>query len=99
MKGSYTLYCRCTQEQTGCYGTRFLVMKEVMPFNERICKIRIEGKNQNISLVNVHAPNDKDDEMKEVFYEDLQNIVDRIPKHEILLIIKKAIPVTCLEGP
>jgi hypothetical protein len=32
------------------------------PFNERICKIRIKGKYQNISIVNVHAPTeDKDD--------------------------------------
>jgi hypothetical protein len=79
-KGSYTLFYSCMQEQTGHYGTGFLVMKELMgtilgfePFNERICKIRIKGKYHNISVVNVRAPTeDKDDETKEVFYEDVQ---------------------------
>jgi hypothetical protein len=95
-KGSYTLFYCCRQEQMGHYGTGFLVMKELMgsilgfeQFNERICKIRIKGKYHNIRIVNMHAPTEaKDNGTKEVFCEDLQKIMDRIPKDDILLVME-----------
>jgi hypothetical protein len=44
-----------------------------MAYNERLCKLRLKGKCNNVSLISVYAPTeDKMDEIKEQFYEDLQ---------------------------
>jgi hypothetical protein len=60
--------------------TGFLGRKEMKgnnlsfkPRNERLCKLRIKGKFNNLSVISVHAPTEgKTDEEKETFYEDLQ---------------------------
>jgi len=40
--------------------------------NERLCKIRIKGKYNDITLINAYAPTkDKTEEIKEQFYDDL----------------------------
>jgi hypothetical protein len=39
-----------------------------MPYNERLCKSRVTGKFNNLSLISVYAPTeDKMDEIKEQF--------------------------------
>jgi exonuclease III len=59
------------------------------PYNERICKLRIKGKFNNLSIVSVHAPTDKkDEEGEEKFYEDLQKIHNKIPKHDRVIIME-----------
>jgi endonuclease/exonuclease/phosphatase family metal-dependent hydrolase len=58
------------------------------PHSDRICNIRIKGKLHDISIVNVHAPTEeKDEEVKELFHEKLQTIVDCIPKLDMTLIM------------
>ena len=79
-KDKYNLYYSCKEDQTGYLGTGFIIKKEitknVMGFetiNERICKIRLKGKYHNITLINIHAPTEeKDDDVKEQFYAELQ---------------------------
>jgi len=47
----------------------------------RICKIRVRGLFSNYRLICVHAPTEeKDDDEKEKFYEDLDQIYEESPK-------------------
>jgi exonuclease III len=58
------------------------------PFNERLCKLRIKGKFNNLSIRSVRAPTEeKTDEEEEKFYEDLQIIHNTIPMHDIVIIL------------
>jgi hypothetical protein len=42
--------------------------------NEEMCKLKIKGKYNDITLINVHAPTlDKTNEDKEQFYEDIRS--------------------------
>jgi hypothetical protein len=53
-----------------------------------LCKQRIKGKHNNITLINAYAPTeDKTEEIKGQFYEDLQSIVDKVPKSDITIIL------------
>jgi hypothetical protein len=75
--------------------TGFLIQKKMqkyiilfMAYNERLCKLRLKGKFNNISLISVYAPTeDKMEEIKEQFYEDLQKVVDSTPKSDIVIIL------------
>ena len=68
-------------------GTGFIPMKKALkctlgfePHNERICKLRIRGKYNDITLIRVYATtDDKIDENKEQRYEYLQSVVDEVP--------------------
>jgi len=94
-KNMYSLYYSCSQQWMGQLGTGFMVRKEVekniisfTPLNERICILRLKGKFYNITLINVHAPTEqKMEEEKDKFYDDLQKVYDRVPKHDIIMIL------------
>jgi hypothetical protein len=48
-------------------------------YNEGTRELKIKGKYNNITLINVHAPTlDKIDEDKKQFYKDLQYVVDKV---------------------
>ena len=58
------------------------------PINERICNVRLKGKYHNITIINIHAPTEeKDEDTKERFYAELQQIQEKVPKHDLLIII------------
>ena len=58
------------------------------PINERICKIRLKGKYHNITLINIHAPTEEnDDDVKEQFYAELQQVQEKVPKQDQLIIL------------
>jgi exonuclease III len=93
-KNKYSLYCSCSQQNTGQFGTEFMVKKEIekniMSFtliNERICTLRLKGKFRNIKLINVHAPTEEKIDEKDIFYVDLQRTYDKAPQHDIVLIL------------
>ena len=57
------------------------------PQSNRICKIRIKGRFRNITVRSAYAPkNDKDDQEKENFYENLE-VCNRIPRHGMVIIM------------
>jgi exonuclease III len=57
------------------------------PISDHICKLRVKGKFHNTTLINVYAPpEDKEEEIKEQFYDELQRTQDRIPKHDLIII-------------
>jgi endonuclease/exonuclease/phosphatase family metal-dependent hydrolase len=74
-------------------ATGFLVKKETVknimgfePINERISKLRLKGKYHNITIINIHAPmEEKDEETKERFYAELQQIQEKVPKHDLVI--------------
>jgi len=94
-KKDYLFYYSGTKEKTGQAGTGFLFMKKMQKHlinfelrKEKLCKIRIKGKYKNITLINAYAPTkDKTEEIKEQFYDDLQSMVDKIPKSDLTIIL------------
>jgi hypothetical protein len=51
------------------------------PYNKRLCKLRLKGKYNNITLINVYAPTEvHTEETKEEFYDNLQYLLDKTPK-------------------
>ena len=56
------------------------------PYNELLCKLRIKGKYNNITLINEYVPTeDHTDETKEQFYDNLQYLLDKTPKSDIII--------------
>jgi len=48
----------------------------------------LKGKYNNITLINVYAPTqDHTEEIKELFYDDLQYLLDKTPKNDIIIIL------------
>jgi len=94
-KKDYLFYYSGTKEKTGQAGTGFLLMKKIQKHiinselhNERLCKLRVKGKYNNITLINAYAPTeDKTEEVKEQFYDDLQYTVDKVPKSDLITIL------------
>jgi exonuclease III len=84
-KNKYSLYYSCSHQNTGQFGTGFMVRKEVeknimsfTPINEIICMLRLKGKFHNTTLINVNAPTEeKTEEEKVKFYDDLQRTYDK----------------------
>jgi hypothetical protein len=97
-KKDISLYYSGTKEQVGQAGTGFIIMgrtiNSVIGFkaiNERLCKIRLKGKYNNVTLVNIYAPTkDKADSEKETFYEQLQLVIDQIPKSDTTVVLGDA---------
>jgi len=58
------------------------------PVNERICILRLKGKFHYITLINVHAPTEeKMEEEKDKFYDELKKTYDRAWKHDIVMVL------------
>lgn len=76
-------------------GVGFLInsklKKEVVEFegfSDRVCKLRIRGQFRKLSLINVHAPSEeKEIETKVKFYEELNKIMEEIPKFDIKYVV------------
>jgi len=85
-------------EKTGRAGTGFLLMKKIQKYvinfelhNERLCKLK--GKYNNITLMNAYAPTEgKTEEIMEQFYDNLQYMVDKVPKSDLIIILADVNP-------
>jgi exonuclease III len=97
-KKDFFSYYNGTTEPLGQAGTGFILMGRIInnvigfeAINERLCKIRIKGKYNNMTLVNMYAPiQDKADSEKENSYEKLQLVIDQIPKSDTTLVLGDA---------
>ena len=77
------------------FGTGFVVLGEARhavigfsPVDERLCTLRIRGKFFNITLINAHAPTeDKDDDVKDAFYEKLQAVYNQAPERDVKILL------------
>jgi len=93
-KPRYTLLYSGAEKQ-GEQGIGFIIKGSMEnsiicfePINSRMCKVRINGKFYNTTIVNIYAPTESvNEEQKEQFYEDLNRCCDQIPKHDAQLIL------------
>ena len=84
-KKDFSLYYSGTIYQTGQAGTGFIILGGVInnvigfeAISERLCKIRIKSKYNNMTMINMYAPTeDKVDAEKEKFYDDLQTVIEQ----------------------
>ncbi|KAI5693582.1 hypothetical protein M8J75_001802 [Diaphorina citri] len=94
-KREFSIIYSGPQKRTGQMGTGFIINKTIrdssMEYNnvsDKICVIRLRGKFRNISIVSVHAPTEeKSDEEKEIFYEELDKTVSQISNYDIKIIM------------
>ena len=57
------------------------------PISERIMTARVHTKHVNISIIVAYAPtNEKDDAVKESFYDQLSGVMDRLPRQDVILL-------------
>lgn len=77
------------------HGVAFIVSKEAVktvisctPISCRLISIRISAKPHNITAIQVYAPTtDHDDDEVEAFYDQLDNIIAKVPKKDILIVM------------
>ena len=56
--------------------------------NERMMSIRFQGTPMNSTIIQVYAPTtDAEEETIEIFYADLQQLIDETPKKDAILLI------------
>lgn len=76
-------------------GVAFILSKaatksliEWEPINERIIRARFFSRYIKMTILQVYAPtNDADDDVKDVFYNQLQREIDRTPKHDLIILM------------
>lgn len=61
---------------------------EWSPIDERLISARFHSKYAKMTIIQCYAPtNDADDDIKTTFYEKLQSIVSKTPRHDILIVL------------
>jgi exonuclease III len=76
-------------------GTGFLVHKRIVSavkrvefVSDRISYIILKGRWCDIIVMNVHAPTeDKIDDLKDRFYEELEHVFDKFPKYPMKILL------------
>ena len=84
----------CGQESLGRNGVAIKVNKRVQNavlgcnLKNRMISVRFQGKPFSITVIQVYAPTSNAEEAEvEQFYEDLQDLLELIPKKDVLFII------------
>ena len=93
-KENHTIFYSCDKTRH-VFGTGFIENKRIKHLvtdfkakTPRICKLRVGGLFFNYSLICVHAPTEeKDDDEKDNFYEDLDQIYEECPKRDVKIIL------------
>uniref|UniRef100_A0A8D9DWW4 Craniofacial development protein 2 n=1 Tax=Cacopsylla melanoneura TaxID=428564 RepID=A0A8D9DWW4_9HEMI len=66
-------------------------VQSFQPVHERLCCIRLKAKFNNIDIITFHAPTeDKDDQVKDLFYEELETLFDQLPLYDTKLLLGDA---------
>ena len=63
-------------------------LEEWTPVNERLLTARFITAHAKVTVIQCYAPpNDHDDDDKDAFYQQLQDLVEKVPRHDILLVM------------
>jgi hypothetical protein len=89
------IVCYSGNKERRQFGTGFLINKKykhlIMGFSPEtdcICSLRIRGRFFDTTIICVHAPTEEKDEIhKDDFYEDLERIYMKAPKHDIKVVM------------
>jgi hypothetical protein len=89
------IVCYSGKKERRQFGTGFVINKKykhlIMNFSpetDRICSLLIRGVFFNTTIICVHAPTvEKEDEQKDDFYEDLERIYRKVPRHDIKILM------------
>lgn len=92
---THTILSSGSTTGTRQFGVAFVVDKSLkpqildfQPISERLCTLRIKTKFRNISIINAHAPTEeKSEEEKDEFYQNLMRIFDHIPSNDIKMML------------
>ena len=61
---------------------------DVIFLSDRLIKIRMRCKNVDITIIEAYAPTEGDsDEEKDKFYNNLQHLIDKTPRHDLILLL------------
>ena len=90
--GDYNSFCRNENHQlgTGFFVHRRLVLavNRIEFVSDRLSYIELRGRLLHIILVNVHAPSEeKREELKDSFYEELEEVFDHFPKYHMKILL------------
>ena len=65
-------------------------MKRIEFVSDRLSYIVLRGRWLHIIVVNVHAPSEeKREESKDSFYEELEEVFDRFPKYQMKILLQE----------
>jgi hypothetical protein len=88
--GEYTFFYGKGNENaelgTGLFVHKIIIpaVKKVEFVSDRMSYIRLRGRWCNIIVLNIHAPaEDKIDDVKDRFYEELEQVFDKFPKYRM----------------
>ena len=63
-------------------------MLESAPVNEKIIKARFQVQQGKLTIIQCYAPtNEADDEEKTDFYLTLQSEIEKVPKHDVSIVM------------
>jgi hypothetical protein len=82
-------------ESQHMYGVAIIIQKRHVnslidwkPISDRIIKARFQSRHCKLTIIQCYAPtNDKDGEVKQEFYDQLQSIRNSVPKHDMCLVL------------
>ena len=85
-------YIKCfgRLQKTGFFVHRRIIsaVRRVEFVSDRLSYIVLRGRWRNIILVNVHAPSEeKSEESKDSFYEELEQVLDHFPKYHMKMLL------------
>lgn len=77
------------------FGTGFIVDKSIdhavigfVPINKYMCTLRLNTKKFKVTILNVHAPTEtKEDEIKDAFYTEIEQVLNSIPSTDVKVIL------------
>nr|VZH91242.1 unnamed protein product [Spirometra erinaceieuropaei] len=94
VESRFTLYHSGARDSSGRHGVAIALSQQAdlallawEPVNDRMAYVRLKGHFTNISIVSVYAPTSAAEQRdKEAFYSQLQALVGRLPRRDLLIV-------------